>query len=120
MATEGAAAEIAPNTTSDYRFVSDNVVGGLACCIASNGKEAELAEGPRRYLHHPGDPAASVGGGSAPNAAFRTGLSAFLPGCRAYEMVSPLDKDNGDVFALFNSLNERAAFPTRARSRASG
>jgi YD repeat-containing protein len=33
------------------------------------------------------------------NKAFRTGASAGLPDCRAYEMVSPVDKNNGDVFA---------------------
>lgn len=34
------------------------------------------------------------------NDAFRVGPSGRLPDCRAYEMVSPLDKQNGDV-ALF-------------------
>lgn len=31
------------------------------------------------------------------NQVFRTGASARLPDCRAYEMVSPLDKNNGDI-----------------------
>ena len=35
--------------------------------------------------------------GGCPNEATRGGLSAFLPDCRAYEMVSPLDKENGDI-----------------------
>ena len=34
------------------------------------------------------------------NEAFRTGAGAALPDCRAYEMVSPLDKANGDIFSL--------------------
>ncbi len=31
------------------------------------------------------------------NQAFRAGASAFLPDCRAYEMVSPVDKNGGDI-----------------------
>lgn len=34
---------------------------------------------------------------ACPNDVFRAGPSALLPGCRAYEMVSPPDKGGGDV-----------------------
>jgi hypothetical protein len=33
-----------------------------------------------------------------PNAAFRSGPSASLPDCRVYEMVSPLENEDGDVY----------------------
>jgi len=46
-----------------------------------------------------------------PNQAFRTGPSANLPDCRAYEMVSPLDKVGGDidVSTPTSQLNQAAA-----------
>jgi DNA-binding beta-propeller fold protein YncE len=34
-----------------------------------------------------------------PNQPFRTAFAAFLPDCRAYEMVSPVDKNGGDIIA---------------------
>jgi NHL repeat len=52
---------------------------------------------------------------SCANEAFRTGPAAYLPDCRGYEMVSPVDKNGSDVDALANlsgfsaSLDQAAA-----------
>jgi hypothetical protein len=46
---------------------------------------------------------------SCPNQATRYGLSASLPDCRAYEMVSPVDKGGGDIRTEWTGLHGRTA-----------
>jgi hypothetical protein len=72
-----------PETTYHYRVVAVNSSG--------------TTTGPDRVFTTataPSEGQAEV----CPNSAFRAGnLSANLPDCRAYEMVSPLDKNGGDI-----------------------
>jgi hypothetical protein len=79
-----------PATTYHYRFVAESDGGGPVF-------------GPDRTFTT--FPAAPQPKADCPNQEFRTGPSAFLPDCRAYELVSPLDKSNRDI-----SDGERFAF----------
>jgi hypothetical protein len=80
-----------PDTTYHYRFVAFSSGGGPVYGVG--GTEAQ--DGEETTFHTP--PAAVESNTQCPNQAFRTGASAKLADCRAYEMVSPLDKDNTDV-----------------------
>jgi hypothetical protein len=50
------------------------------------------------------------------NEASRIGPGALLPDCRAYEMVSPLDKDGGDIRVLETTLSRPAVLEQAADS----
>jgi NHL repeat-containing protein len=84
---------LSPGTTYHYRMVADNPV-------------TEPTPGPERTFRT----FAKAKPESCPsNEAFRTGPSALLPDCRAYEMVSPLDKNNGDVLVLNETFSRLPA-----------
>jgi hypothetical protein len=78
-------------TTYHYRFVAQSGGGGP---VRGIGGEVGV-DGAESTLFTPGRPAPET---DCPNQAFRTGASAALPDCRAYEMVSPVDKSNGDIY----------------------
>jgi DNA-binding beta-propeller fold protein YncE len=88
---------LAPGTTYHYRFVTKSSGGGPVFGIDPDG------EGPL-----PADEDNGLGGtfrthaaqatqAPCPNDALRVGPGSDLPDCRAYEMVSPLEKGNADV-----------------------
>ena len=72
---------LSPATEYRYRFVA--LSGGGGPTLGAKRSFATFAP--------------SGGGGSCPNEALRSGPSAHLPDCRAYEMVSPVDKEGGDI-----------------------
>ena len=45
-----------------------------------------------------------------PNQAFRTAASAPLPDCRAYEMVSPVDKNGGDIVSKLTGVADPGGY----------
>jgi NHL repeat-containing protein len=87
------------DTTYYFRLVATNAFGA----IASNQKT----------LHTRTDPLPPANPGNCPNEAVRQEQSStFLPDCRAYEMVSPSDKNQGSAGGVgaFGGEEVRATF----------
>ncbi len=97
---------LAPNTTYHYRFVAQS--GGGGPVIGMGASESEVGE-EATFTTFPPAEAPNTG---CPNQGFRGGASAALADCRAYEMVSPLDKEGGEIatriaFSVFRArLNQ--------------
>lgn len=95
-------AGLQPDTTYHYRFVAESSGGGPV--LGLSGKADAAAEGtfttmPLPKAHAP----------CPANEAFHA-AAAFLPDCRAYEMVSPVDKEGADVSTLFSILGDLAGY----------
>jgi hypothetical protein len=91
---------LAPGTTYHYRFVAQS--GGGGPTAASDATFTTFAElGPQ--------PACA-------NDPLRIGPAATLPDCRAYEMVSPVDKNGGDIRTLTDSSEFQTRFDQAAVS----
>jgi hypothetical protein len=80
-----------PNTTYHYRFVAQSNGGGPVFGVGGT----ENTEGASSTFHTFPPPLPRRT--DCPNQMFRTGASAPLPDCRAFEMVSPIDKNGGDI-----------------------
>lgn len=106
-----------PSTTYHYRFVARTIyqgasgseveVRGVGGQPGLDGAEASFTTAPATLLPAKVDCA---------NQAFRTGASALLTDCRAYEMVSPVNKEGGEIFALLTAENFRASLDQSAAS----
>jgi DNA-binding beta-propeller fold protein YncE len=99
---------LAPGTTYNFRFVAESSGGGPVYGEDPDGEgpqEPTFEAGVERRFRTANARSAK---GVCPNDAFRIGPGADLPDCRAYEMVSPLDKEGGDV-ALW--VGKNALFP---------
>lgn len=82
-----------PGTRYHFRFVAESS-GGKAV-----GQGDEEVEGTFKTFAAPtNDP------NTCPNALYRKGPGAHLPDCRAYEMVTPIDKNDSDIAVQCNSL----------------
>lgn len=95
IAVSQALSDLTPETTYHYRVVAKSAVGTTV------GQDLTFKTSP----------ATAPPAESCPNQALRVGLSAALPDCRAYEMVSPSDKEGSNAYPLaFTPGGERVRF----------
>lgn len=104
---------LVPETTYHYRFVT-----------RSTGSEGQSVKGAGGTVATPGTEgtfttfADVLRGPACANDAFRSGLSEPLPDCRAYEMVSPVNKEGGDIApgasASFRYISQNATLAEAA------
>lgn len=97
-------AGLQPETEYHYRIVADSSGGGPV--LGKGG--TPTVEGGEGTLLTP--PAATPLKTDCPNQGFRVGASARLPDCRAFEMVSPGDKDGADIVTLKGHGKHQAGF----------
>jgi hypothetical protein len=97
VALQGLSAE----TIYHFRFVAESGGGGPVFGIDPDGEgpeEATFEAGTEGSFTTP--PPSLSPRTDCPNQAYRSGRGALLPDCRAYEMVSPIDKEDGDILVL--------------------
>jgi hypothetical protein len=87
-----------PGTTYHYRFVAESSGGGPVRGVGG-GEGVDGEE--NTFTTYPPAPSPKA---DCPNRVFRSGASIHLPDCRVFEMVSPIDKNNGDIKGLIDSI----------------
>ena len=87
---------LAPDTAYRYRFTAEGSGAPGQPIVGVGGKPGQVGADAAFTTYTSPSPRPPC----PANAAFRSGASALLPDCRAYEMVSPLDKENGDIRVL--------------------
>ncbi|HEY5814997.1 MAG TPA: hypothetical protein VIS95_01495 [Solirubrobacterales bacterium] len=102
--------ELEPETTYRFRFIAQSGGGGPVYGPAPEGGDASPAEGLEGTFTTPAPPPPLPATDPCPNAILRSGPSAFLPDCRAYEMVTPVDKAGGEIHSVFNAAPEPIHF----------
>lgn len=108
---------LSPGMTYRFRFVAKSSGGGPEYGLRPKGEEeVEGAATPEAGLDGtfttppPRTPAKI----DCPNQEFRNGPSAFLPDCRAFEMVSPIDKNGSGIDLIAFSGGSHHAFDQSA------
>lgn len=98
-------AGLAPHTTYHFRFVAESTGGGPVYGLGDPEEATFEAGAEGTFTTYPEPLPAKP---DCPNQAFRGGAAASLADCRAYELVSPVDKEGGDIVVFLNIANERA------------
>ena len=111
---------LAPETPYRYRFVAQSTGGGPVFGLAGGAETSpgvyELEGSAGSFRTYPLAPPAKE---DCANGPYRSGPSANLPDCRAYEMVSPPAKGGGDISIPGTQVLEQAASDGEAVSFAS-
>ena len=101
---------LAPETPYRYRFVAESTGGGPVYGLGGGEETSpgvyELEGSAGSFRTYPLAPPAKE---DCANAPYRSGPSANLPDCRAYEMVSPPAKGGGDISIPGTQVLEQAA-----------
>jgi hypothetical protein len=85
--------DLQPGSTYHWHLVATNPSG-----VAESADKKFVTYAPRALESQ------------CPNQIFRVGPAADLPDCRAYEMVSPVDKNGGEIAQAFNGNPPGAGF----------
>jgi hypothetical protein len=99
-----------PGTTYYFRFVAQSGGGGP---VRGIGGEAGKEGAEATFTTAPSPSPAST---ECPNQAYRSGVAATLPDCRAYELVSPIDKQGGDIVVPGNIISYPAGLDRASTS----
>jgi hypothetical protein len=89
---------------ADLPVLSEGETYRYRLLAQSNAPDTGLVQSGEGSLTVPVAPAPAGGGGCA-NAAFRTGPSAGLPDCRAYEQLTPVEKEGAQEPFHYGGLN---------------
>jgi hypothetical protein len=93
---------LTPGETYRFRAVATNTSPG-----------DPVVDGEEQVLTVSAAVAGSEGGGGCPNEVLRTGPSALLPDCRAFEQLTPVDKEGAqEIFNYGSSVGFEGAFPS--------
>jgi hypothetical protein len=90
--------DLRPGETYRYRLA-----------VTSGAPGAQVVRGAEQKLTMPAATSASEEAAPCPNAALRVGPSAHLPDCRAYEQVTPADKEGSEDIFDYDALGGQGA-----------